>query len=75
MTTYEQTRELLHQLSLAEKINLLEELSASLRQDLALEAYQNIPWEQFVNLTYGSLADDPLERGEQPLPDMRDEIE
>jgi hypothetical protein len=34
-----------------------------------------MPWEQFLNLTYGSLADDPIER-DQPLhPDVRDEIE
>jgi hypothetical protein len=32
-------------------------------------------WEAFVNATYGSLADDPIERPE-PLPlDVRDEIE
>jgi len=32
-------------------------------------------WETFVNRTYGSLADDPIERPEQPPMDVRDEIE
>lgn len=32
-------------------------------------------WETFVNRTYGSLADDPIERGEQPPMDIRDAIE
>lgn len=39
------------------------------------EDYKYMSWEQFIDLTYGSLADDPIER-DQPLePDIRDEIE
>jgi hypothetical protein len=32
-------------------------------------------WEAFIDATYGSLADDPIERGEQPPLEVRDEIE
>lgn len=32
-------------------------------------------WEVFVNSTYGSLADDPIERPAELPPDVRDEIE
>jgi hypothetical protein len=32
-------------------------------------------WEAFVNATYGSLADDPIERGEQPPLDIREAAE
>lgn len=32
-------------------------------------------WEDFVNATYGILADDPIERPEELPPDVRDEIE
>lgn len=35
----------------------------------------NFDWEAFVNETYGSLADDPIERGEQVPISPRDEIE
>jgi hypothetical protein len=32
-------------------------------------------WEEFVNHYYGILADDPIERPEDLLPEIRDEIE
>jgi len=32
-------------------------------------------WVAFINRTYGILADDPIERPEQPPYDVRDEIE
>lgn len=31
-------------------------------------------WEAFVNATYGSLADDPIERGPQPPLETRDPV-
>jgi len=31
-------------------------------------------WKDFVNATYGSLADDPIERGKQPPLDVRDAV-
>lgn len=75
MRDYEQVAVLADQLTLVEKVRLLERLSTAVKHDLELEAYKHIPWDQFINLTYGSLADDPIERGEQPPPDVRDEIE
>lgn len=75
MTIFEEAVQLTARLSMVEKVRLLEHLSAALKHDLEVEAYKNIPWDQFIDLTYGSLADDPLER-DQPLhPDVRDEIE
>jgi hypothetical protein len=75
MTTYEKAVELTRRMTLAEKVLFLEHLSASLKQDIETEAYRHMPWEQFIDLTYGSLADDPIERN-QPLDyDARDEIE
>jgi hypothetical protein len=75
MTTYEQTVALLNQLSIPEKLNLLEQLSTALKHDLEIEAYKQLPWEQFVDLTYGSLANDPIERNQPALSDERDIIE
>ena len=44
-------------------------------QKLEIEAYKHIPWDQFLDLTYGSLTDDPIERNQPLTPDVRDEIE
>jgi hypothetical protein len=74
MTVYEEAVQLASRMTMVEKVRLLEYLSTVLKHDLELEAYRHIPWEQFLDLTYGSLADDPIER-EQPLqPDIRDGI-
>jgi hypothetical protein len=75
MTLYNQAIQLTDRLTLADKVRLLEYLSGSLKRDLETEAYKHIPWEQFVELTYGSLADDPIERNQPLSPDVRDEIE
>ena len=75
MTYFEHIVTLTRQLTLAEKARLLERLSAELTLALETEAYKQIPWAQFITLTYGSLADDPLERPPQPTLDIRDEIE
>ena len=75
MTTYEQAVKITNRMTLSEKVRLLEHLSTVLKQDIETEAYKQMPWEQFIDLTYGSLSDDPIER-EQPLTmDIRDEIE
>lgn len=75
MTLYDQAVQLTHRMTLAEKARLLEFLSTSVKLDLETEAYKNMPWEQFIELTYGSLADDPIERNQPLYPDVRDEIE
>jgi hypothetical protein len=75
MTIYEEAVQLTTRMTLGDKVRLLEHLSHALKADIETEAYRHMPWEQFLNLTYGSLADDPIER-DQPLhPDVRDEIE
>ena len=66
MTTYEQLVMLADSLTVAEKVSFLEHLSSSLKRDLQTEAYKQMPWEQCINLTYGSLSDDPIERPPQP---------
>ena len=75
MTIYEEAVQLTNRMTLAEKVLLLEHLSTALKHDLEIEAYKHIPWEQFIDLTYGSLADDPIERNQPLEPDVRDEIE
>lgn len=75
MTILEQTLQLTNRLTLAEKLQLLEHLSSAMRHDLELEAYKQMPWEQFLNLTYGSLADDPIERDQPTVADVREGIE
>ena len=75
MTIYEQALELTKRMTLAEKVLLLEQLSAAVKVDVETEAYRHMPWEQFLALTYGSLADDPIERNQPTTFDVRDEIE
>jgi hypothetical protein len=75
MTVYEEVVQLTNRMSLPEKVRLLEHLSTVLKHDIEIEAYKYIPWEQFLELTYGSLADDPIERNQPLHPDRRDEIE
>jgi hypothetical protein len=72
---YDEVIQISDKLSVVDKVRLLEHLSASLRHDLEVEAYKHLPWEQFIDLTYGSLADDPIERNQPLHPDVRDEIE
>lgn len=75
MTIYDQAVQITSRLTLNDKVRLLAHLSTALQQDLTLEAYKHIPWEQFLNITYGSLAHDPIERNQPVYPDTRDDIE
>lgn len=73
MTLYEDALQLTNRMSLFDKVRLMEHLSTMLKYDLEVEAFKHISWDQFLDLTYGSLADDPLER-QQPLrADVRSE--
>jgi hypothetical protein len=75
MTIYEDVIHIAERLTLTEKARLLAYLSTSLKHDLQIEAYKHMPWQDFLNQTYGSLAHDPLSR-DQPLEqDIRDDIE
>lgn len=75
MTVYEEAVQLTRQMSVVEKVRLLEHLSTALKHDLEVEAYKHIPWDQFLDLTYGSLAHDPIERNQPAELDRRDVIE
>jgi hypothetical protein len=75
MTTYDEVIHIAERLTLAEKARLMAYLSTSLQHDLETEAYKHMPWQQFLDRTYGSLALDPLERDQPLSADIRDEIE
>ena len=51
----------MHKLTLEEKAQLLEYLSRALQYGIRQEAHKDISWEEFIDMTYGSLADDPIE--------------
>jgi hypothetical protein len=74
MTVYEEAIRLTSRMTLAEKARILEYLSQALKQDIETEAYRHMPWEQFIELTYGGLADDPIERNQPLHAYVRDEI-
>jgi len=75
MTVYDEAVQLTSRMTLVEKVRLLEYLSTALKQDIETEAYRHMPWEQFIDMTYGSLTHDPIERNQPLHPDERDEIE
>jgi hypothetical protein len=75
MNIYDEAVQLAARLTLAEKARLMEFLSGSLKRDLETEAYKHMPWQQFLDLTYGSLAHDPIERNQPLTSDARDQIE
>lgn len=45
---------------------------AKLLRDIETETFRQMPWDMFLDLTYGSLADDPIERPETLEPDTTD---
>jgi hypothetical protein len=75
MIAYQNVVELADQLPMAEKVRLIEHLSAALRQDLEVEAFQRMDWHERLRATYGILADTPLERPPQPPLEAREPIE
>ncbi len=77
MTAFEEIIQLTEKLSPEEKKHLVTYLNVSLNMtnDPELDAYKAMPWADFLALTYGSLADDPIERNQPFYPDERDEIE
>ncbi len=48
---------------------------ARLVQDVETQSYRHLPWEKFLDLTYGILADDPIERPRVEEPGLQDELE
>lgn len=55
----------MHKLTLEEKAQLLEYLSRALQYGIRREAFKDVSWEEFIDMTYGSLADDPIELPER----------
>jgi hypothetical protein len=75
MTTYTDVMLVAGQLSMAEKIRLIEYLSATLRHDLEVEIYKQMSWHDFIEHTAGSLADSPIERPPQLPYEEREPLE
>ncbi len=55
----------MHKLTLEEQAQLLEYLSRALQYGIRREAFKDVSWEEFIDMTYGSLADDPIELPER----------
>jgi len=75
MTLYDEAAMIAERLSLAEKVRLIEHLSATLRLDLEVEAFKRMSWHEFIDQTAGSLADDPIERPAQLPLESREPLE
>jgi hypothetical protein len=75
MVNYRDVVSMAEQLPLVERVRLIEEVSASLTRALELEAFQRMPWQEFIERTAGILADDPIERPPQLPLEMREPIE
>jgi len=75
MNLYDDAVALADKLSVAEKAQLIEHLGNTLRHDLEVEAFQRMSWHEFLNRTYGILADDPIERPEQLPIEEREPLE
>lgn len=59
------------QLSVQDRLQLMQQLAASLQLELAPKS----DWHSFLQQTYGSLADDPIERWDQGEYEEREPIE
>ncbi len=55
----------MHKLTLQEKAQLLEYLSRSIQHGVRQVAYEDMSWEEFIDMTYGSLAHDPIDLPER----------
>ena len=75
MMNYDMVVVLADQLTMAEQTQLIEHISGRRREELGAEAFKRMPYEQFINITYGGFSDEPLERNQPPSPDVQDEIE
>lgn len=51
-----------------------EEAVAKVAKDTEIERFRHLPWDTFIDLTYGSLADDPVERPETIEPGATDSV-
>lgn len=63
----EETIQMTKRLTLADKVRLLQHLSSAIKEDLETEAYKHMPWQDFIDATYGSMADEPVDAMGYPL--------
>lgn len=75
MITYQSVVEVADQLPMAEKVRLIEHLSAALRHEMEVEAFKRMPWHEFIERTAGSLADTPIQRWDQGEYEEREPLE
>lgn len=74
VVTLDEVSALALQLSPLEQAQLMEHLAAALRDMLSNNTPKRQDWLQFIEETAGSLANDPIERGDQGTLEIRDEI-
>lgn len=75
MNIFEEVIMLTEQLTLSEKARLIERLSMAMQEDLEIEAFRRMPWQEFIDRTAGILADDPIERPVQLPLEEREPLE
>lgn len=75
MTTYDEVLSAVQTLPVSEKVRLLEAISAAVRRDLDVAAFQKMDWHEFIDRTAGSLANDPIQRWEQGAYEEREPLE
>ena len=76
-TSFEDVAALVDNLSPLDKLRLIERVTSTLKRDLPQEPrlISELPWPEFLEATYGILADDPIKRWPQGEYEERDEIE
>lgn len=73
---YEQIEKLAEKLSPGEKVRLIEKLTRTLEREYVAQLPKAPGWPPgFIEHTYGSLSDDPLERPPQGEFEERDHLE
>ncbi len=75
MVAYQEIAELAEQLPKADKARLIKHLSGLLRHEIELESPSEMSWHEFLNATYGILADDPIQRWDQGEYEEREPLE
>lgn len=72
---FEQLATQIEQLSVQDKLRLMERLTLALQRDLEVEAFRRMPWDEFIERTAGILADDPIRRWPQGDYEEREPLE
>lgn len=75
MTRLDEVILLADKLSLSETADLMNHLAERLKHALEVEAFRRMPWNEFIDRTAGSLANDPIERPQQGEFEEREPVE